>query len=46
MTQFEMGVPAGQSFIMTFTIDDAFKAAWDAQGVSPERVEAIAMVQY
>lgn len=46
MTQFDMGVPAGQSFIMTFTIDDAFKAAWDAQGVTPSRVEAIAIVQY
>lgn len=46
MTQFDMGVPAGQSFIMTFTIDDAFKAAWDAQGTTPAKVEAIAIVQY
>lgn len=46
MTLFDMGVPAGQSFIMTFSIDDSFKAAWDAQGITPQRVEGIAMVQY
>ena len=46
MTLFDMGVPAGQSFIMTFSIDDAFKAAWDAYGIAPQRVEALAMVQY
>ena len=46
MTQFDMGVPAGESFIMTFTIDDAFRAVWDAQGVAPARVEAVAIVQY
>lgn len=46
MTQFDMGVPAGQSFIMTFSIDDSFKETWAAQGIEPAKVEAIAIVQY
>ena len=46
VTLFSLGVPPEQTFVASFSIDEAFVAAWEAEGAQPAQVQAVAVVQY
>lgn len=44
-TMYSMGIPAGQSSVVFFTVEEAFLPAWDAAGVAPTTVGALAYME-